>query len=168
FVKPNPAKEVQFILDDFKSKAGAVPPHFELLATLNPKRFEMFIQEITYLLTHPHIESDFFAFLRLYIAAKEQFQYCLMFNTKLLIRKQYSKETLNLVKEDLMNIPLNKKHKTLAIKVNKAIYDAKNFSKEDCDELKEEGWSDSDIYDAIDHGAFLFKYSKILKAYSTN
>ena len=38
--------------------------------------------------------------------------------------------------------------------------------KDDCDELKSGGWEDADIYDALDHAAFLFKNSKILKAYS--
>jgi hypothetical protein len=35
-------------------------------------------------------------------------------------------------------------------------------------ELYNLDFNDSDIWDAIDHGAFLFKYYKILKAYLKN
>jgi hypothetical protein len=53
----------------------------------------------------------------------------------------------------------------LADGVKKAIFDPDNFTKEDIDLLHKDGWSDGDIFDAIDHGAFLFKFSKILRAY---
>jgi len=163
--KSEPTTKVQAILDESREKFGIVPPHWELLATISPKRFEIFMQEIGYLLNHQTIERDFFSFLRFYIANYENFLYCKSFNTKLLLAKGYTKEILKLIKEDISNIPLDEKHKVLAKKAIKAIYDADNFTLEDIDILKKLSWSDADIYDAIDHAAFLFKFSKIIKAY---
>lgn len=158
-IKSNPVRE------KIKKLFGIIPPHWDLLAEINPKRFEMFIMEIEYLLHHPHINSDFFAFVRLYIANKEGFTYCKSFNTKLLLSRGYEKNVLQTYKEDVTTLPLDERHQALMSGVMRAIYEADDFSAKDIEELKSYSWDDGDIYDAIDHGAFLFKFSPILKAY---
>jgi len=163
--KPNTTKESQLILKKTKEKFNILPPHWELLALISPKRFEMFINEIEYLLNHPRINSDFFTMLRLHVANRENFNYCKSLNTKLLLAKGYDKNQITSIKEDIKTLPLDKNHKLLATKAIKAIYQAEEFNKEDIQELKDSSWEDSDIYDAIDHAAFIFKVNKILKAY---
>lgn len=165
-LETHPQSDTQKTLENIKSKFGSVPPHFELLATLNPKRFELFILEIMYLSSHQNIKPDFFAFLRLHIARKEQFEYCLAFNTKLLLSKGYNEKTLKSVKDDIINIPFDDRHRFLADTAIRAIYSPNNFDHKDIQLLQERGWSHADIYDAIDHAAFLFKNAKIIKAYS--
>lgn len=163
--QPEATKENEKIIAPIKEEFGVMPPHWELLATINPKRFEMFIQEIRYLTNHPHIHPDFFAFLRLFIANKEGFIYCKSFNTKLLLSRGYDKKALQAYKEACALLPLDERHQLLVQKVMKALYQPDDFSKEDIEALKALSWTDGDIYDAIDHGAFLFKFSRILKAY---
>ena len=58
--KPTTTKDIENTLNSTKEHFGVVPPHWELLATISPKRFEMFMSEISYLLNHPNIHSDFF------------------------------------------------------------------------------------------------------------
>jgi len=162
---PEVSPAVQENLDTIKAQFGIMPPHWELLATIHPTRFKMFMEEIAYLQNHPHIAADFFAFLRLFVATKEGFNYCKSFNTKLLLARGYERSALKDIKDDIAKIPFDAKHQFLASKVEKALYDPMEFSYEDIEELKSYGWSDADIYDGIDHGAFLFKFSKLLKAY---
>jgi hypothetical protein len=164
--QPKLSSEDKKLLEDVKSKLGVMPPHFEFLLSLNPKRFQMFIQEITYLAKHPNINPDLFAMLRLHIATKEEFSYCKLFNTKLLLAKGYGKKDIKNIKDDISNIPLDDRHQLLAQKAILAVYSAELFSITDINELKELSWSDSDIYDAIDHACFLFKNAKIIKAYT--
>ncbi len=163
--KPDGTLESQSLKDRVKEKFGMMPPHWELLVQMNPKRFEMFMDEIGYLLNHPHIHPDFFAFIRLYIASKEGFSYCKSFNTKLLLARGYDKKVLQAYKYDIYTLPLDEKHQALMVGVMKAMFEPDDFSAQDIKSLKVYGWSDGDIYDAIDHGAFLFKFSRILKAY---
>jgi hypothetical protein len=163
--KPATTKDIENTLSITKKHFGIVPPHWELLATISPKRFEMFMSEISYLLNHPNIHRDFFSMIRLYVANKEDFSYCKSFNTKLLLAKGYDKNDIKNLKDDISLLPLDDNHKLLAKKAVKAIYQPDLFIHEDIEELKNSSWSDSDIYDAIDHGAFLFKFTKILKAY---
>ena len=164
-VNPKINETQRVVLDKTKEIFGVIPPHWELFAKLHPLRFEMFMKEIGYLLNHPHIHPDFFAFMRFYIANKEGYAYCKSFNTKLLLTKGYDKKDLKSFKEDIAFLPLDEKHRLLARKVEKALYQAAEFGEDDIAELKAISWSDADIYDAIDHGAFLFKFSRILKAY---
>ena len=164
--QPPLSKEMQVMLENIKKELGVVPPHFKLLISVNPKKFQLFMQEIKYLLNHPNINPDFFAMLRLHIANRENFSYCKSFNTKLLLAKGYDKKVLKELKEDISALPLDDKHKLLAQKAIKAIYRSKEFKLCDIEELKELSWSDSDIYDAIDHASFLFKNAKIIQSYS--
>ncbi len=156
--------EQQKIADKIEEKLGVMPPQWRVLLYLNPKRFEIFLSEIKYLLNHPNINPDFFAFIRLFVANREGFSYCKSFNTKLLLAKGYDrlvlKEFLNGVK-----MPFDEKHNLLMQKALKALYEAEEFGKDEIDELKSIGWCDADIFDAIDHGAFLFKYYRVMKAY---
>lgn len=167
-MESQPPQETQPLLKRVKRFMGSVPPHFELFATLNPKRFEMFLNEISYLSMHKTINPDFFAFIRFYIAAKENFAYCYNFNTLLLLKKEYTQEQLNNFEKERNTLPLDEKHLTLFHTALKALENPDSFTKEDINVAKSLGWSDADIYDAIDHGAFLYKFSKILKAYSKN
>jgi len=163
--QPSLSDKAVIIAENIKKEFGILPPHWELLLSISAKRFEMFIDEIRYIVNHKNIDRDFFSMLRLYVANRENFSYCRSFNTKLLLAKGYDKSDLKVLKDDFKNIPLDDKHKLLAQKVIVALYSPKEFTQCDVEELKKLSWNDNDIYDAIDHGAFLFKFSKILKAY---
>jgi len=167
-VETKPAPETAKLLKRVERFIGSVPPHFSLFATLNPKRFEMFLNEIFYLSMHKTINPDFFAFIRFYVASKENFEYCYKFNTVLLLKREYTQEQLNRFEKETSTLPLDERHLLLLNTAIKALEEPKNFTDKDIQEAKNLGWSDADIFDAIDHGAFLYKFSKILKAYSKN
>jgi len=167
-VETKPTPETEKLLKRVERFIGSVPPHFSLFATLNPKRFEMFLNEIFYLSMHKTINPDFFAFIRFYIASKENFFYCYKFNTALLLKREYTQEQISNFEKNRENLPLDEKHLALFQMALKALENPDSFTTEDINAVKSLGWSDADIYDAIDHGAFLYKFSKILKAYSKN
>jgi hypothetical protein len=165
-IEPDLEREMKILLRGLKQKMGQVPPHFEMFARVNPTRFKMFLEEITYVTTHPHINPDFFAFLRFFVASQNQFTYCIKFNHALLLSKGYGEEQLSMLKTSSHNLPLDDKHQSLFKEVIIALDEPSNFTASTLENLKALGWSDADIYDAVDHGAFLFKFSKIIRAYS--
>lgn len=165
-IEPNPSTEGSKLLRRVKKFIGHVPPHFELFATLNPKRFEMFLNEIFYLSMHKTIQPDFFALLRFYIASKEHFTYCHAFNKSLLEKKGFDANTLLIFEKDASKLPLDPRHQALFNATIQAIYVPETFTNTEHQALLQMQWSEADIFDALDHGAFLFKFSKILKAYS--
>ena len=166
-IESNPNQEMKIILRAIKQKLGKVPAHWELFATINPTRFKMFLEEINYLSSHPHIQHDFFTLLRYIIAIDNGFTYCINLNKTWLLSKSYTQEQLNDLEGTHKVLPLDKRHQALFDAVIKAIYTPDDFTAKSVEALKLQEWNDADIFDAIDHGAFLFRFSKVLKAYSS-
>ncbi len=164
-ITPEPNREMQIILRGVRTKLGHVPPHWELFASINPTRFKMFLEEINYLSAHPNIEKDFFAFLRYTIATDNGFDYCTHFNRQLLLAAGYTLEELHAVEGTDKSVPLDEKHQALFNAALTAVYAPANFTTQTIASLHDKGWSDADIFDAVDHAAFLFKFAHILKAY---
>jgi len=165
-IEPNPNREMKILLRGIKQKLGQIPPHFELFATVNPTRFKMFIDEITYLSTHAHINPDFFTLLRYTVASDNGFMYCIKLNQAFLLNKGYTLEQLHSLEGTEKTLPLDERHQSLFDGVMTALYTPESFTVEAIEALKILDWSDADILDAIDHGAFLFRFSKLIKAYS--
>ena len=162
----NPNREMKILLRGMKQKLGQIPPHFELLATVNPTRFKMFIDEITYLSTHAHINPDFFTLLRYAVANDNGFVYCIELNRAFLLNKGYTLEQLHALEGTQKTLPLDERHRALFDAVMTALYTPESFTVEAIGALKILDWSDADILDAVDHGAFLFRFAKVIKAYS--
>jgi len=164
-INPELSKEGTVLLRAVERKYGKVPPHFKLFAAINPVRFKMFLVEIAYITDHPNIHPDFFVFLRRVISAKYDFAYCLHFNEEMLYSRGYTADLINDVEASSAALPLNKAHQALFAATLATMEDPNSFTKETIESLKQHGWCDADIFDALDHGAFLFKFSKLLKAY---
>ncbi len=164
-IAPEPNREMKVLLRGVRAKLGQVPPHWEFFASINPTRFKMFLEEINYLSAHPNIEKDFFAFLRYAIATNNGFDYCTRFNRQLLLASGYTLEDLHAVEGTEKKVPLDEKHQTLFDAALTAVYKPENFTGETIAAQNHIGWSDADIFDAVDHAAFLFKFARILKAY---
>jgi len=163
-INPTQNREMKITLRAIKQKMGKVPPHWELYAGINPTRFKMFLEEINYLTTHSNINQDFFTMLRYCVAIDNSFEYCVKFNSEYLLAKGYTQEQLKAITVE-KTLPLNRAHQALFDATLKAIYIPEEFTADVIDELKSLNWSDGDIIDAVDHGAFLFKFHRVLKAY---
>ena len=59
---------------------GTVVPQMEFLGNIEVEYLEDFLKEAMRLVRHPNIDFDLFAFIRLYIAFKEEYPYCKAFN----------------------------------------------------------------------------------------
>ena len=146
---------------------GAVPPQMEFLGNIEADYVEEFLVSLLRVVKHPHIDPNLFGFIRLHIAFKEDYPYCKAFNTKLLLSKGYGQEELDAVIKDIRAVPFDGQHKNLAKKAIQAIYESNSFSQEGLDALYAQGWSQKDVFDAIEHAGAIFKNGRILMAYST-
>ncbi|HIP11735.1 MAG TPA: hypothetical protein EYG89_03890 [Bacteroidia bacterium] len=158
FIKINnqeQAVELKEINLKIKKLFGTVPPNLELLGNIDVNILKDFLVYVSKLMNHKTINPDYFGFLRLFIANQEDFKYCIGFNTMLLQSRNYEMEVINNSKLDLSKIPFDEKHKLLAIKSIKSIFDSKNFNQNDFNELYKIGWNDKDIFDSIEHAAIL-------------
>ena len=161
----NPSRELTVMYSKLKKNFGEVPPHFKLLGMIDPDILRDTLSYLNKIMNHPTISADLFAFIRLYVANREGYEYCINFNTNLLKKRDYQEIDILRAKENFSLIPFDKNEKILASKAIKAIYNPHDFNKEDLNELYELGWSNKDIFDAIDHAGFLLKNGRIISCY---
>lgn len=145
---------------------GTVPSHMEFLGNIEADYLEDFIKSILRIAKHPHIAPDWFGFVRLHIAFKEDYAYCKAFNTKFLLDREYTQEQLDAAIKDISTMPFDDKHKALAQHALKVIYESKICSQNDLDTLYAMGWTQKDVFDGVEHAATLFRNGRILTAYS--
>jgi len=146
---------------------GMVPPQIKLLGNIEATYVEDFLKMVLRVSKHVHIHRDIFTFIRLYIAYKEGYVYCKKYNTKILLASAYTQAQLDDVIENIETIPFSLKEKKLAYYAIKAIYESNTFSQEDFDSLYTMGWTQKDVFDAIEHAATLLKNGRILATYLT-
>jgi hypothetical protein len=89
-----------------------------------------------------------------------------MFNTKILLTKGYTQTQLDNAVVNMSSVPFDTKYQLLAQKALKAIYESKQFTQEDFDQLYTQGWTQKDVFDVIEHAGTIFKNGRILTAYT--
>jgi len=154
------------ILKKVKLVYGAVPPQMEFLGNIDVDYLEDFLKAAIRIVKHPHINPDLFGFIRLHVAFKEEYPYCKIFNTKMLLAKGYMQAQLDAVIADISTVPFDDKHQVLALHAIKAIYESKAFTQSDFDALYAKGWTQKDVFDAIEHAGTIFRNGRILTTYA--
>ena len=168
-VKENtPQKErLEKIYKKVKFIYGDIPPQINFLGNIEADYLEEFLTQVSRIIRHPDIHPDLFGFIRLHIAFREDYPYCKMYNTHFLKAKGYDDKQLECTVLDIKSVPFDTKHKALAAFAIKAIYESGACSEEDFEKLYEMGWSQKDIFDAIEHAGSIFRNGRLLTAYST-
>ncbi len=161
----NQQQKLQKIYKKVKVLYSEVPPQINFLGDIDAEYLEDFLKAVAKIARHPNINPDFFGFIRLYVAYKESYPYCKMFNTKLLLSRSFTQVQLDNSIKDIELIPFDDKHKALAKFAIKAIYESQKCVQEDFDNLYDLGWSQKDVFDAVEHAGTILKNGRILTAY---
>jgi hypothetical protein len=160
-----PSKKLQAMLLLLKQSFGEVPPHFDLFARLNPQLAEETLSNLFRLIQHKTINPNLFPCIRLHVAAREGYDYCIHFNSTMLSKEGYDDATLSAIQHDIFMIPLDSRHRILAGKSIKSLYAPGRFSEKDLAELYEQGWNDREIFDAFEHAGFIWKNGRLITTY---
>jgi len=160
-------KELTKLYKKIKAIYGYIPPQMKLLGDIDALYLQEFLASIIRIAKHPHIDFDFFTFLRLYMAYKEEYIYCKEFNTKMLISRGYDTATLKNSTKDITLIPLDTRHKALGEFAIKSMYNPQKCTQKDLDNLYDMGWLQKDVFDAVEHAGTLLRNGRILDTYLT-
>lgn len=145
---------------------GSVPAQMKFLGNIEADYLEDFIKTIQRIAKHPNINPKFFGFIRLHISFRESYGYCMQFNTHLLLSQGYTQMQLDSAIKNIETIPFDDKHKALSKYAVKVIYESRLCTQDDLDRLYLMGWSQKDVFDAVEHAGTLFRNGRILTAYS--
>ncbi|MDM5271798.1 hypothetical protein PGH07_06385 [Sulfurovum sp. zt1-1] len=163
--KEDATGKLKLLYQMIEKNLGFIPPHFELMATIDIKAMKDFLDYNTYMMTHTKIDRNLMPFLRLYIAQKECRNYCIQFNTQLLQNMGVNEAIISDLENHLDNIHVEPTQKILLKKVIKALYHADKFEKKDLETLYDAGFNDKDFYDILEYATVFMGKSKLIEVY---
>ena len=142
---------------------GPVPAPL-LLLSASPGMFERQVGYIQYYMGHKALSFPLLAAIRFISSDECGHEFCQDFNRKFLLQIGMSNEEIDAMKADPSTAPLEDKERAMLVFVARALKAPKSVTQADVDALRAEGWADSDILDALSHGANMIASAVIFNA----
>ena len=142
---------------------GSVPAPLRL-GSASPGLFELQSGFLKYFMGHESLSFPLLTAIRFISSDECGHEFCLDFNRQLLMRAGMGADEIDAMKADPSTAPLEDKEQSMLVFVAKALRDAKSTTQADVDALHAHGWTDSDIYDALAHGANMLASAAIFNA----
>lgn len=153
------------VYDSLEEMLGGIMPHVQIHVTHALEEMKCFTDPMKLTRNHPEVPLLWFAFMRIYVATKENYPYCIALNTAMLRNSGITERQIKAFTEDPTKIPLDKKLTLLLLKAIKSIYDSHHFAQKDFDALYQAGYSDRTIYQIISYSTGFSGIARRLNTY---
>ena len=164
-VEPEKAEgQAKEIYDFMQKNAGVIPAPLQL-ASASPWMLDMVWQSIQYYSQHPNLGFGLLSSIRYLVAQQSDYAFCTGFNKNLLKMQGLSDEDIEKMSKDPFDAPLDDKDRAMVAFVMKAVKTPDAVEQPDVDKLREQGWADSDILDALAHGTNMIASSILMKTF---
>jgi uncharacterized peroxidase-related enzyme len=132
---------------------GRVPNAFQLYSA-SPAVLENQWQNTGYYFRHPSLGFPLLASIRMLVSSQNDCAYCIGMNEAMLIQRAgFTPEQTAAMKRDPAAAPLPEKDKAMLLFVLKATQTPQAIGPDNVAALRRLGWSEQDIFDAVNHGA---------------
>lgn len=153
-VEPSQAQgQVAEVYRQSEAIMGRVPNAFQMYSA-SPALLETQWRQTEYFMRHPTLSFPLLALTRMLVSQDNRCDYCIDLNAAMLIeRAGFSPEQLAAARRDPAAAPLDDRDKAMLLFVLKATRTPLEVGTADINKLKALGWAESDILDAVVHGA---------------
>ena len=141
--------ELKALYTELEALLGSIPPHVQIHATHALEEMKCFTDPMKFTRNHPELPLIWFALMRLYVARKDNYPYCIALNTAMLQTHGITQSEIEAYIEDMTKAPLDERSTLLLSKAIMSIYDSHHFSQKDFEALYRAGYSDKTIYEII-------------------
>lgn len=122
------------------------------LFSVSPELLRQQMDFIKFYMNHPTLSMPLLASIRIMVSSGEECQFCIDYNTGMLINMAgWTFDQVVAMRKDPASANLPEREIAMLNLAIKAIRNAHGVTANDLDTLREMGWSDSDILDAINH-----------------
>lgn len=165
-VAPEEAQgKVKEVYGIFEQLNIPVPLSLQMLS-VSPEYLAIQGQTIKYFMNHPVLSPSLLAHIRLLAAHEENYTYCIQLNQQILKNRMgLSDEQIAAVVDSPDKTALKPEEKALLLFVRKALRDPATTTREDVENLRAQGWSDRDIFDATLMGMHMLDMGMTFKAF---
>jgi uncharacterized peroxidase-related enzyme len=154
FVKPEEATDVVAdVYQQIQQTLGSVPSILQALS-ISPFYLKQHWEHLAHLMQNPNLSPALQACIRLTVSQTTQCAYCIDFNAGLLINAfGWTPEQVASLKQDPTQANLSDHEKLMLLFVLKAVKQSNSVTKADFEALKASGYTENDIFDALNAGA---------------
>ena len=152
------------IYDTMQKTIGLIPAPMQL-ASASPWMMDMMWQSVQYFSQHPNLGFGLLSSIRYLVAREYDYAFCTGFNKNFLMMQGMSEEDIEKIVDDPLQAPLEDRERDMLAFVMKAIRTPDSVDKDDLDHLREQGWTDTDILEALTHGTNMIGSSILMKAF---
>lgn len=156
--------EVRLIRENLIHAVGSVPKPLEMMA-VSPGLFQHYYRGISYYKNHPKLEFETLLFLRYLVARKMHFAACVEFNGEILKKQGVTEDELEMMVHDCRKIPLVEASRRLIYFVLTSLDNQEESTEKAFVDLLNLGWSENDIFDAVNHGFSMIAPGLMLKLF---
>jgi alkylhydroperoxidase family enzyme len=131
---------------------GSVPNNVRMLG-VSPAVLENQFDFAKYFFAHPNLSVPFLAIMRMLLSTATDSPYCQGLNAGMLRQQGITAEQIEKAKADPRQAPVSDKEKPLLLFVLAATKDPHAVTADQIGALRNLGWTERDIFDALAHGA---------------
>lgn len=150
--------------DMFLEKAGIIPKPMEMMS-VSPVMFELQLKRIEYFSQHPHLSFALLAHIRYLAACSLDYNFCMDFNRLVLSKLGLDDTEIKNLEADHTAALLEDNEKAMLAFVVKSMKKPESIRQSDIDELKEFGWDDRDMVDALAQGVSMIDHSIMMQVF---
>ena len=161
---PEEVTKVEAIMAPYKEMLGRAPGGLQLLG-VSPPVLEHYAGTIGYYMTHPTLGQPLLTFIRYLVSWRGDCAYCVDLNEAFLISAGLDLDAIRATREDPGLAPLEERDKALLLLAVESVDRPETVSPDRLDKLRDLGWSDRDILDAVWHATLNRAFGRTAEAF---
>lgn len=148
----------------FMKNVGIIPKPMEMMS-VTPALFEIQLNRIKYFSKHPTLSFPLLVHIRYLASHQLNYSFCMDFNGSVLKKLGAEDADLEAMKGDPSRSLLEDNEKAMLLFVVKSIKAPGSVTDSDIEKLREFGWSDRDMVDALSQGVSMIDHSIMMEVF---
>jgi alkylhydroperoxidase family enzyme len=148
----------------FTQNIGLIPKPMEMMSA-SPALFELQLRRIEYLRQHPRLSFPLLAHIRYLVARNLDYPYCTDFNKMILKKQGLGDDDIQRMEADPTQSMLEDDERAMLAFVVKAVKTPAAVAPEEIDNLRDLGYEDRDIMDALAQGVSMIDHAIMMQVF---
>lgn len=148
----------------FMENIGIIPKPMEMMSA-SPALFEQNLKRIHYFSTHPTLSFALLAHIRYLSARHLDYGFCMDFNKAILKKQGVEEADFQRMEADPSESLLEENESAMLAFVINAMTSPGSVTKNDIQKLKDVGWEESDMMDALAQGVSMIDHSIMMQVF---
>lgn len=150
--------------DMFMKYIGIIPKPMEMMSA-SPALFELQLSRINYFSKHPKLGFALLAHIRYLVAHNLDYRFCMDFNRHILKKQGIEDEDIRKMEADPSQSLLEENESAMLSFVIKAVKTPGTVTAEDIQRLRDLGWEERDMVDALSQGVSMIDHAIMMQVF---